>query len=449
MSTERHVVRRAVVAITATAALIAPSATTAALTGPAAAADPRAAVRYCPRYDAYELGSCRPRHRLPDSAVGRQLRWVLEQLGGASSTLTVAEVRKHLTPGLRQTFPARQARQVLERTLAERGSMQLVGFSYPPRPGQAAALVQSRAGTRGAVAIGVVGHRIDFLELDDGPPTVVPRGPHSGLFDVGRGREMFLRCTGTGSPTVVLENGLVSDWYEVQNRLSRTTRVCSYDPARMAGPWGRSDPAPAPRDGHDRVADLHRLLAAAHVPPPYVLAGHSNGGLFSLLYASQRPRQVAGMVLIDGVHPAYHRRSIAVAKRFVPPDHWHQILVAACGLQPIQLDAEQMDICLAEAQTRHALARSPLRPMPLAVISRGHARFSPGTPEAAQERLWRRLQHELAGIAPGSRHVVAAGSSHDIQHERPDLVVREITDVVAAVRDGRTRLDPEGRPRAS
>jgi len=146
--------------------------------------------------------------------------------------------------------------------------MHLVGFSYPPRSGQATALVRDRAGTRGAVAVGVAGHRIDFLELDEAPQTVVSTRPHSGLFDVGEGRRMFLRCTGTGSPTVVLENSLVSDWYEVQNRLSRLTRVCSYDPALMAGPWGRSDPAPTPRDGNDRVADLHALLAAAYVPGP-------------------------------------------------------------------------------------------------------------------------------------------------------------------------------------
>jgi pimeloyl-ACP methyl ester carboxylesterase len=424
----------------ATAALIAPPAATAAPADPAATTAPETATRYCPRYDAYELGSCQPQHRLPDSALGHQLRWVLEQLGGGSATLTVAEVRKHLTPGLRQILPARAARQLFQRTLTERGPMQLVGFSSPPRSSQATALVQDRAGARGAVALGVAGHRIDFLEVAEAPPTVVPRGPHSGLFDVGGGRRTFLRCTGTGSPTVVLENGLVSDWYAVQNRLSGHTRVCSYDPALMAGPWGRSDPATTPRDGNDRVSDLHALLAAAHVPGPYVLAGHSNGGLFSLLYASRHPHQIAGMVLIDGVHPAYHRRSIKVAKRLVPPPLWDELIQAACGLQPVQLDAEQMDICRAEAQTRRALAGSPLRPMPLAVISRGHTEFPTGTLEDAQERLWRRLQRELAAIVPGARHLIATGCGHDIHQERPGLVLRQIRDVVTAVREGRSSL---------
>jgi hypothetical protein len=111
----------------------------------------------------------------------------------------------------------------------------------------------------------------------------VPRGRYSGLFDIG-GRRLFLRCTGTGSPTVVFENGLVSDWHPLQNRQSTLTRVCSYDPARMAGPWGRSDPRLGPPRRDDRVADLHALLHAAGIPGPYVLAAHSNGGP-----ASSRP----------------------------------------------------------------------------------------------------------------------------------------------------------------
>jgi pimeloyl-ACP methyl ester carboxylesterase len=99
-----------------------------------------------------------------------------------------------------------------------------------------------------------------------------------------------------------------------------------------------------------------------------------------------------------------------------------------------------MDICRAEAQTRRALARSPLRPMPLAVISRGHTEYPTGTLEDAQERLWRRLQRELAAMVPGAHHVIATGSGHDIHQERPGLVLRQIRDVVTAVRDGRSSL---------
>jgi pimeloyl-ACP methyl ester carboxylesterase len=428
-------VRLALAAVAAAAVLV-PVGAAAASAQPAAAppsAAPPAAAHYCPRYDAYELRDCAPVHRLPPGPLGRQLAWVLDNLAGGAATLTVEEVRAHLTPGLQQVQPAEQTLEGFRSTLAENGPMRLVGFSYPPRSEQALAIVRSGSGERGAVAIGVDGSLIDALGVDQAPPTLVPRGPYNGWFDVG-GRRLFLRCTGSGGPTVVFENGLTVDWYDLQRRLSGLTRVCSYDPARQAGPLGRSDPAPGPRAGVDRVRDLHALLAAARVPGPYVLAGHSNGGLFSLLYASRYPDQVAGMVLIDGVHPDYHRRSIEVAEQFVPREQWDQVVAAACGIPPVQVDAELMDICRAEAQTRVALATHPLRRMPLAVITHGGLHYPPGTLEDAQERLWRQLQDELAAMQPGSTHDIAVHSGHDIQHEQPELVLAQVSRVVAAVR---------------
>jgi pimeloyl-ACP methyl ester carboxylesterase len=394
-------------------------------------------AHYCPRYDAYQLRDCRPAPRLPDGALGSQLRWVLDQLAGGSAGLTVEEVQAHLSPGLQQVVPAEELLRDLRRTLAEMGPMRFVGYSYPPRSDQALALVQSGSGQRGAVAIAVDGALIDSVAVEEAPPTLVPRGRYSGWFDVG-GRRLFLRCTGSGGPTVVFENGLTTDWYALQNRLSGVTRVCSYDPARMAGPLGRSDPARSPRDGTDRVRDLHALLAAARVPGPYVLVGHSNGGLFSLLYASRHPAQVAGLVLIDGVHPSYHPRSIEVAKRFVPRAQWPALVAAACGIPPVQIDAEQMDICRAEAQTRAALAAYPLHRMPLSVLTHGGVHFRPGSLDDAQERLWQHLQDELAAMEPGSSHVLATHSGHDIQHEQPGLVIAQVRRVIAAVRAGST-----------
>ncbi len=423
-----------------TARLALAAATAAAVLAPlgAAASAPPAAERpstahYCARYDAYEVHDCAPAHRLPAGPLGRQLGWVLGNLAGGAATLTVQEVRAHLTPGLQQVQPAEEVLEAFRSTLAEKGPMRLVGFSYPPRSEQALAIVQSGSGDRGALAIGTDGSLIDAIGLDQAPPTLVPRGRYNGWFDVG-GRRLFLRCTGSGGPTVVFDNGLTVDWYDLQNRLSGLTRVCSYDPARQGGPLGRSDPAPGPRTGLDRVRDLHALLAAAHVPGPYVLVGHSNGGLFSLLYASRYPEQVAGMVLIDGVHPDYHRRSIEVAKQFVPRELWDQVVASACGIPPVQLDAELMDICRAEAQTGAALGVHPLRRMPLAVITHGGEHFPPGSQDAAQERLWQQLQDELAAMQPGSTHVIATGSGHDIQHEQPELVLAQVRRVVAAVR---------------
>jgi pimeloyl-ACP methyl ester carboxylesterase len=275
--------------------------------------------------------------------------------------------------------------------------------------------------------------RIEFLEVQGAGPTIVPKGRLSGWFDIG-GRRLFLRCTGHRSPTVVFEGGLTSDWYELQNQLAGFTRVCSYD--RPGGPGSRSDPAPTPRTARDFVADLHALLHVAHVPGPYVLAGHSNSGLFSVLYASTHLRQVAGLVLIDAVHPATIKRRLAMLKPLVSPEEWEALRQLMITVPPRLVDPEGIDIWTSERQTRLALRRSPLRPMPLVVLAHGHPDDPPPPFVEHEERLWQQLQRELAQLVPGGRLVIATQSGHDIPHEQPELVLDAIRDVVRAVRAG-------------
>jgi pimeloyl-ACP methyl ester carboxylesterase len=398
-------------------------------------------AHYCKQVDAYRLKTC-AKALLPAGPLGRQLQWVLAQLGGEAATLTEAEVRAHFSAEFFAVWGEQRSPSVLveafRQTIVELGgTARLVGFAYPPRARQAVALIQSTSGVRGAVQIGVTSGRpalIEFLEVQGAGPTIVPKGRFSGWFDIG-GRQLFLRCTGHGSPTVVLEGGLTSDWYELQNQLSGFTRVCSYD--RPGGPGSRSDPAPIPRTARDFVADLHALLAAARVPGPYVLAGHSNSGLFSVLYASTHPRQVAGLVLIDAVHPAYHRRQLALLKPLLPPEVWEALRQEAITPPPRLVDPEGIDIWTSERQTRVALRRAPLRPMPLVVLAHGRPESSPpGWPGEEVERLWQQLQRELAQLVPGGRLVVATESGHNIQDDQPELVLDAIGDVVLAVRAG-------------
>ena len=395
---------------------------------------PRA--RYCKQVDAYRLKTC-AKAILPDTPVGRQLRWVLAQLAGEAATLTEAEVRAHFsTEFLTVVMPPEEVIGALQGTIAEIGTMRFVGLAYPPRIRQAVALVQSTSGVRGAVPIGVTSGRlarIEFLEVQEAGPTIVPKGRYSGWFDLG-GRRLFLRCTGHGSPTVVFEGGLTTDWYELQNQLSGFTRVCSYD--RPGGPRSRSDPAPIPRTARDFVADLHALLRAAHVPGPYVLAGHSNSGLFSVLYASTHPRQVAGLVLIDAVHPATIKRRLAMLKPLVPPEVWEALRQLMITVPPRLVDPEGIDIWTSERQTRMALRRSPLRPMPLVVLAHGRPDDPPPPYVELEEPFWRQLQRELAQLVPGGKLVIATQSGHDIPHEQPELVLDAIRDVVLAVRAG-------------
>lgn len=120
----------------------------------------------------------------------------------------------------------------------------------------------------------------------------------AGLVNIGD-RSLYLECTGSGSPTILLEAGNDDgvDGWALRGDLAAatTTRVCAYDRANI----GRSDPVPLPRTGADVVADLHTLLDTADVPGPYVIVSASLGGLFARLYAMTYPQDVAGMVLVD------------------------------------------------------------------------------------------------------------------------------------------------------
>ena len=138
-------------------------------------------------------------------------------------------------------------------------------------------------------------------------------GDFAGLVDIGGGRKMYLECHGAGSPTVVLVSGLrgsADDWSiagkpepTVYAGVATFTRVCAYD--RPGTPVGeqasRSDPAPQPATAGDAVADLHALLRAAHEAGPYVLVGHSYGGLIVRLIASDHPEDISGLVLVDAL----------------------------------------------------------------------------------------------------------------------------------------------------
>ena len=122
------------------------------------------------------------------------------------------------------------------------------------------------------------------------------------LIDVG-GRGLHLHCTGSGSPTVVIQpggRGLLLGHGVDRASCRRETRVCVYDRAGR----GWSEPSASPQDATLIATDLHTLLERGEVPGPYVLAGHSFGGLYVLTYADRYPDEVAGMVLVDSTNPA-------------------------------------------------------------------------------------------------------------------------------------------------
>ena len=153
------------------------------------------------------------------------------------------------------------------------------------------------------IALGVIGAIYQALA------TEIDRrryGPPGRLVDVG-GYRLHLYCTGEGRPTVILDAlfpGTVSNWVWIQPEISRTTRVCAYDRAGLG--WSESGPVPRDADQHGR--ELHALLNEAAIAGPYILVGHSLGGLSVQMFAAQNPDQVAGMVLIEGTTPDTWKR---------------------------------------------------------------------------------------------------------------------------------------------
>jgi pimeloyl-ACP methyl ester carboxylesterase len=270
------------------------------------------------------------------------------------------------------------------------------------------------------------------------------------LVQIPGGRKLYLECRGRGGPTVVLVSG-VGDAADVWSFLNpgvngpavfsgvaRLTRVCAYDRPNTIQPDGqpgRSDPVRQPQGAGRAVGDLHALLRAADIPGPYVLVGHSYGGLVVRLYASTYPREVAGLVLVDASYELF--------RELFTPEQWAASarfsLEPAPGFDP---PLELFDINRSFDQMLRAKAARPLRPtLPLVVLSRGLAQelppdvFVPPLPDPVTfERAWRTAQDWLGGILPYARHVIARRSSHYIHNAQPKLVIDSVRRELKMVR---------------
>ena len=276
-------------------------------------------------------------------------------------------------------------------------------------------------------------------------------GNFAGLVDIGAGRKMYLECSGSGSPTVILESGYRNDadiWSAelkpgmrpVFSQVAKFTRVCAYDrPGTFldADHLGRSTPVTMPRTARDLVTDLHALLQAAHVPGPYVFAAHSFGGIFARLYASTYPNEVVGMVLVDALSEKL--------RTGLTPERWKLYVnfgftKPTPGLEKYK-DIETLDVNASLDEMEKAASSEPLRPMPLFVLTQGQPfDLTPWQPlpadfPGALNKAWHAAQDALATLSPNAKHKIATKSSHYIQAQEPQLVIDAIKQVVEAVRN--------------
>ena len=301
-------------------------------------------------------------------------------------------------------------------------------------------------------------------------------GPAPGrLVDIGR-RRLHLTCSGSGAPTVVIEAGASAfaiDWTLVQPAAARARRVCAYD--RAGSGW--SDPRPDVETPARIVADLHALLAAAGERPPYVLVGHSAGGLYVRLYQLDYPTEVVGLVLVD---PATEDRLFtllqgqAAAIASLTAEQLATTLPASGNVPvptrspqtgapfdrlPADLYQRRVEIDRrliasfpptvpaavvresAEGQ-RAALARllesrgrpdNPMRSVPVVVLTRGLEQ----TPGIVENHA------ALAAVSSNARHTVVPATLHEIHLSAPLSVIQAIDDVCDAVRmQARLRARP-------
>jgi pimeloyl-ACP methyl ester carboxylesterase len=243
-------------------------------------------------------------------------------------------------------------------------------------------------------------------------------GEIDGLFEVEEGRSLFLRCTGEGSPTVILEGGdgdTTTSYGFAELTLAAETRTCVYDRANL----GASDPAPGPRGFDDLVGDLENLLQQAEVAPPYVLVGTSGGGYITAGYAYRHAGDIAGMVFIDTGAPF----------RNPPPP----IVQETTWNDPSNV--ERRDYLQVEKDGWNA--RQEIGDIPVSVVT---VKYSPSDIEAAvfaSERAGMRSnvedQQGWFVLSPRAEQIVVH-TGHAVEEEDPQLVIDIILGVVEAAR---------------
>jgi pimeloyl-ACP methyl ester carboxylesterase len=302
------------------------------------------------------------------------------------------------------------------------------------------------------------------------------------LVPVEGSRRLNLYCTGHGTPTVVFDAGLgdgTKAWGLVQPVIARRTRACSYDRAGL----GFSDPAQRPGTSANAVDDLHRLLVAAGIKPPYVMVGHSLGGMNTKLYAETYPAEVLGLVLVDPSHedlgkqlwkidPAYQAQYApyiaslqpcltATAEQLAAGSPLTDTCVGAAGArysqainateaelgrQPARRKAwisEQENIWFASAEQLRAAYRD-LGDIPLIVLTKEPVAPVAGETQAlrdAKNRIWIDLHDAIARMSSRGTRWTIADTGHYIQLDQPGSVDEAIFDVlrVASTADDRDR----------
>jgi pimeloyl-ACP methyl ester carboxylesterase len=289
--------------------------------------------------------------------------------------------------------------------------------------------------------------------------------------DIG-GRSLNIFCSGAGAPPVIFESGGPGpgiEWEPFQPEVAKFTQACWYD--RAGEGW--SDLGPFPRTSVAIANDLHELLKRADVPPPYVFAGASIGGLNSRVYGDLYPEEVAGMVLIDSAHEdELHRAPKFYLARTAPRFLWHPLQMAfeaaafvgllrltkssqTQGKDPSLMTREEMIAALRQRPKSfignvsagivlpesfaEGSSMTRIGDFPLIVLTAGQSQDF-GDAElnreaAAYQQVWiHEIQPKLLGLSTHGRQIVVPNANHGSIPQ--ELIISSIREVVMEVRDG-------------
>jgi len=240
--------------------------------------------------------------------------------------------------------------------------------------------------------------------------------PGATLETVGQ-RQIEHRLTRQGTPVVIFDNGLggtLDGWAKVVPELEADTTVLAYN---RSG-YGRSSPVDTPRDGQHVVQELRELLRDRGLSPPYVLVGHSLGGLYMQWFARRYPQEVQALVLVDSTHPAQMQGQ-------GDPEHWPAWFRLAFGA--FTNDTAKAEFKAIDATGQSVLSMPSYTSGPVEVLSAlrpMQVRSSPMSEHANQ------LRSDLVNLYPGARQVWV-DSGHVMPREAPEAVVEAIRRVLA------------------
>jgi pimeloyl-ACP methyl ester carboxylesterase len=288
--------------------------------------------------------------------------------------------------------------------------------------------------------------------------------PIGKLVDVG-GYKVHLYCTGGGSPTVVIVGaGFSFDWGLVQPEVARFTQVCSYDHSGSA--WSDDGPTDSCTL---RVSEIHNALKNAGIKGPYVLVGHSLGGLIARLYAGQYSNETAGVVFVDHALAMISRRPPTGGGAPAPPPlaafptslpssgktamgvqddptfsklsaqdrelhRWGTAQTSDRAISPDNVD--MLADCVAQADASIKDQSHPLGDKPLVDITAGTVPPLPPPIAETWHIKYAELQTKLLSLSGNSKQFVTENSGHFVMIDRPDVVVDAINQVVRSVRNG-------------